>query len=99
MTKVLGRVHHQESEGVDRAPSPAISEGSVGLGGPQDPVLDHAAMPEVSPHTTAGDQALPSLRPLTMARKPAVNLNPPMRRRMSPVKMRMWRFVRMMLRS
>ena len=31
LTKVLGRVHHQE--GVDCAPSPAVSEGSVGLGG------------------------------------------------------------------
>ena len=30
LTKVLGRIHHQESEGVNRASSPAISEGSVG---------------------------------------------------------------------
>ena len=29
MTKVLGRVHCQESEGVDHAPSPAISEGPM----------------------------------------------------------------------
>ena len=35
LTKVLGRVHFQESEGVDHAPSPTISEGSVGLGGPR----------------------------------------------------------------
>ena len=35
LTKVLGGVHHQESKGVDCAPSPAISEGSVGSGGPQ----------------------------------------------------------------
>ena len=35
LTKVLGGIHHQGSEGVDHAPSPAISEGSVGLGGPQ----------------------------------------------------------------
>ena len=35
LTKVLGGVHHQESEGVDCAPSPTISEGSVGLGGPR----------------------------------------------------------------
>ena len=34
LTKVLGGVHHLESKGVDRAPSPAISEGSVGSGGP-----------------------------------------------------------------
>ena len=33
LTKVLGGVHHQDSEGVDRTPSPAASEGSVGLGG------------------------------------------------------------------
>ena len=35
LTKVLGRVQCQENEGVDYAPSPAISEGSVGSGGPQ----------------------------------------------------------------
>ena len=34
LTKVLGGVHHQDSEGADRAPSPATSEGSAGLGGP-----------------------------------------------------------------
>ena len=34
LTKVLGGVHCQESEGVDHATSPAISKGSVGLGGP-----------------------------------------------------------------
>ena len=35
LTKVLGRVNHQESKGVDHAPSPAVSEGSVGPGGLQ----------------------------------------------------------------
>ena len=35
LTKVLGGVHHQENEGVDHAPSPTISEGSVELGRPQ----------------------------------------------------------------
>ena len=34
LTKVLGRVNHQESEGVDHAPSPTISEGSVGSSRP-----------------------------------------------------------------
>ena len=34
LTKVLGGIHYQESEGVDRAPSPAISKGFVGSGGP-----------------------------------------------------------------
>ena len=33
LSKLLGKVHHQESEGVDHAPSPAVSEGSVGSGG------------------------------------------------------------------
>ena len=33
LTKVLSGVHHQENEGVDHAPSPTISEGSVALGG------------------------------------------------------------------
>ena len=33
LTKVLGRVTHQGSEGVDHPPSPAISKGSVGSGG------------------------------------------------------------------
>ena len=32
LTKVLGGVHHQDSEGVDGTPSPAVSEGSAGLG-------------------------------------------------------------------
>ena len=36
LTKVLGRAHHQDSEGADRAPSPTTSEGSVGLGGSRD---------------------------------------------------------------
>ena len=67
--------------------------------GREAPELDHAAVPEVSPHTTAGDQTLPSLRPLTMARKPVANPNPPTRRRMPPMKMRMQRFARAMLRS
>ena len=33
LTKVLGGVTHQGSEGVDCPPSPTVSEGSVGLGG------------------------------------------------------------------
>ena len=35
LTKVLGGVHHQDSEGADRTPSPTVSEDSAGLGGPQ----------------------------------------------------------------
>ena len=34
LTKVLGGVTHQGSEGMDHPPSPAASEGSVGSGGP-----------------------------------------------------------------
>ena len=41
--------------------------------GGEAPELDHVAVPKVSPHTAAGDQALPSLRSLMMARKPAAN--------------------------
>ena len=33
LTKVLGGVHGQDSEGADHVPSPTASEGSVGLGG------------------------------------------------------------------
>ena len=93
LTKVLGGVTHQGSEEMDPPPSPTISEGSVGLGG-----LSHTAVLKVSPHTAASDQALPSPRPLMMARKPAVNPNPPMRRRMPPVEMRMQRSARVTLR-
>ena len=63
------------------------------------PGLDHAAMPKALPHTAAGDQALPSLRPLTTARKPAASLNPPIWGRMPPVKMSMRRPTRVRLRS
>ena len=96
LTKVLGGVHHQENKGVDRAPSLKALWDRAGCEAPRH---DHAAVPKVSPHTTAGNQALPSLRPLTMVRKPAVNLNPPMQRRMPPMKMSMQRSMRVMLRS
>ena len=33
LTKVLGGVHHQDSEGADGTPSPTFSEGSAGSGG------------------------------------------------------------------
>ena len=35
LIKVLGGVTHQRSEGVDCPPSPAVSNNSVGLGGPR----------------------------------------------------------------
>ena len=96
LTKVLGRVTHQGSKEVDHPPSPTALWDWAGREAPE---LGHTVMPEVSPHTAAGDQALPSLRSLTMARKPSVNPNPPMRRRMPPVEMRMQRSARVMLRS
>ena len=36
LTKVLGGIHHQDSEGADHTPSPGASEGSMGSGGLQD---------------------------------------------------------------
>ena len=95
LTKVLGGVIHQGSKGVDRPPSLKALWDQAGCEAPE---LGHAAMPEVSPHIAAGDQALPSPRSLAMARKPAANLKPPTRRRMPTVKMRMWRLARAMLR-
>ena len=62
------------------------------------PEIDHAAMPKVSPHAAASDQALPSPRSLMMARKQAVNPNNPMRRRTPLVKMRMRMPARVKLR-
>ena len=74
LSKVLGGVTHQPSEGVDcRAPE-----------------INHAAMPKVSPQPVAGDQALWALwpvvtlstpMPLKAARDQAANLNSPMMRR------------------
>ena len=81
LTKVLGGVIRQGSEGMDHPPSPKALWDRAGREAPE---LDHTAMPEVSPHTAASNPALSSLRPLTMARKPAANLNPPTRRRMPP---------------
>ena len=62
------------------------------------PEIDHAAMPKVSPHPAACNQALPSPKSLTAARNQAASLNSPMRRRMPPVKMRMPRPARVKLR-
>ena len=53
LTKGLGGVTHQGSEGVDCPPSPAVSDGSVGSGGPRDsqslimqPCLKHHLIPK-----------------------------------------------------
>ena len=58
----------------------------VGCGAPE---INHAAVPKVSPHPAACDQALSSLRSLTAARNQAVSPNCPLRRRTPPMKMRM----------
>ena len=95
LTKVLGGVTHQGSEGVDCPPSPKALWDRVGH---ETPELNHTARPKVSPHTTADDQALPSPRSLMMARKQAANLTPPTRWRTPPVKMRIRRSARATLR-
>ena len=77
-------------------PSLRVLQDQVGCEAPE---LSHAAVPKVSPHTTASDQVPPILRPLTMARSPAVNLSPPTWRRMPPAMMSMWRFMWVMLKS
>ena len=59
--------------------SPKVLQDQAGNEAPE---LGHAAMPKVSAHTAAGGQVLPNLRPLMMARNPAVNLSPPMWKRM-----------------
>ena len=41
--------------------------------GHEAPEIDHAAVPEVSPHAAASNQALPSPRSLMMTRKQAAN--------------------------
>ena len=63
------------------------------------PELSHAAVPKVSPHTTASDQVPPNLGPLTTARNPAANPSPPMRRRTPPAKMSMRRFTKVTPKS
>ena len=60
--------------------------------------INHAAMPEVSPHSAAYDQALPAPRSLMRVRNQAVVLNSPTRRRMTPMKMRTLRLARVKLR-
>ena len=99
LTKVLGGMHHQDSEGADRAPSPTASEGSVGSNGSRGSRARHIAIPEVSPHTAAVNQVLPTPGPLKTTRNPAVDLSPPTRKRMLPVMTSMQRFVGMTLKS
>ena len=96
LTKVLGEVHRQDSEGVDPAPSPAISEGSAGSGrlqGSRD--WSHSCAQSITSHR---DQVPPNLGPLMTARNPTVNLSPPMWR-IPPVEMSTQRFARVTLKS
>ena len=99
LSKVLGRVTAKKAREwtmLHLPPSPKALWDQVDH---EAPGLDHVAMLKVSPHTIAGNQALPSLRPLMAARKPAANLNPPTQRRMLPMKMSMQRPMRVKLRS
>ena len=99
LTKVLGGIHHQDSEGQTTLHLPLSLKGLWDHAGCRAPELSHVAIPEVSPHITAGDQVLPNPRPLKMTRNPAVNLSPLIRRRMLPMKMSMQRFAGAMLKS
>ena len=59
LSKVLGGVTHQPSEGMAHPPSPAASDNSVGdQVGCGAPDIDPTAMPKVSLLPAAGDQAL-----------------------------------------
>ena len=92
LSKVLGGVTHQPSEGMDcRAPE-----------------INHAAMPEVLPQPVAGDQALWALWPVVTLSAPtplkaardhqAANPNSPMMRKAPLMEMRMPRQTRVKLR-
>ena len=77
-------------------PSLKVLQDWVGCEAPE---LSHAAMSKVSPHTAAGNQVPPNLRPLMMATNPTVNPSPPTWSRMPPANMSTWRFMRGMLKS
>ena len=60
LTKVLGGVHHQDSEGADRPPSPAASEGSVGSGGSQCSRAPHTTVDRGLLITTSPTRRMPA---------------------------------------
>ena len=99
LTKVLGGIHHQNSKGADRTPSPAASECSAGLDRFEAPELDHVAVPKISPCTAAINQVPPTPGPLKMTRNPSAGLSPPMRKRMLPTMMSTQRFMRVTVKS
>ena len=99
LTKVLGGIHHQNSEGVDCTPSAATSEGSAGLDRLQGSRARSVAIPRVSPYTTAIDQVPPTPRPLKMTWNPSVGPSPPMQKRTLPMMTNMQRFVRVTVQS
>ena len=96
LSKVLGGVTHQPSEGVDCPPSPAASYNTTlwDQAGREAPDIDHS----VSLLPTAGDQALWAWQqvvtlfaptPPKVARCQAANLNSPAMRKTSLVRMKM----------
>ena len=98
LSKVLGRVTHQPSEGVDCPPCPAVSDNSAGSGGHGAPDVSPTAMPKVSLLPTASGQGLWAWQqvitlfapmPPKAARCQAVNLTSPMMRKTLLVKMKM----------
>ena len=99
LTKVLGGVHHQDSEGANALHLPLSLKVLQDWAGHGTPKLGRVAILEVSPHTAAGDQVPPNPGPLKMTRNPAADQSPPTQRRMLPMMMSMERFVGMMLKS
>ena len=73
---------------------PTTLRDQAGCGAPE---IDHAAMPKVSPHPAACDQALSAPRSLKVARNQAASPNSPTRK-MPLVQMRMQRQARVKLR-
>ena len=98
LTKVLGGVHHQDSEGAEHAPSPAVSDGSAGPDRLQGVRARSCSCAQSITSHAADNQAPPHLGPLMRAGNPAENLSPPSQRT-TPMVMRTRRFVRMMLKS
>ena len=97
LSKVLGGVTHQPSEGVDHPPSPAASGNSVGSGGLwSSRGRSRSCAQSITPAhswrlSSVGSVAgctLFSPTPLKVVRNQAANMNSPMMRKTLPVKMK-----------
>ena len=94
LSKVLGGVTHQPSEGVDHPPSPAPPDNSTGSGRSRAPDVDPPAVPKVSLLPAAGDQALWAQQQVIIWSTPTLlktarcraSPNSPMMREMADVK-------------